>query len=205
VNIPLNERIAFDVYKTHSEVTQNLFRIWRPATPFSMNEDMTILEPCSGDGAMANIIQLAVPEARVLTNDIRIEVKCNAHLDATLISSWEHWRDNENVDWVITNPPFKHVPQILPLAYGFAGMGVAMLLRLTYLEPTSNRSGWLKENPPTGIFPISQPRPSFRTSKTGAKRTDSVGVAWMVWEKGVHTTTVDFITDWHTKEGDMGS
>jgi len=58
---------------------------------------------------------------------------------------------------------------------------VAMLLRLSFLEPTAKvnpRGPWLAECPPSRLIVL--PRCSY----TGDGRTDSVTTAWMIWLRG---------------------
>lgn len=65
-------------------------------------------------------------------------------------------------------------------------VGVAMLLRLSYLEPTKDRGHWLNDHPPTQMIVL--PRISF----TGDGKTDSVTCAWMIWHKqGKGTITIE--------------
>lgn len=118
--------------------------------------------------------------------------------DATIPETWDNlfkpgrtWIDGANPDsedpeftrpdWVITNPPFTSAPQILPLALEHCFVGVAFLMRLSYLEPAGNRGDWLQtySDQMRHLIVFGQPRPSF----TGNGRHDSCTVAWMVWQK----------------------
>lgn len=129
----------------------------------------SVLECCSGDNAIAD----ALKPRLVCTNDIDPSMPSDFHRDMAIRESWT----STNFEWVVTNPPFSLAAQIVPLAYEFAGVGVAMLLRLSYLEPTKDRGAWLNKYPPTKLIVL--PRISF----TGDGKTDSVTCAWMVWEK----------------------
>lgn len=133
-----------------------------------------VLEPCSGEGAIA--VALIAHGCLVRTNDIDPQQPADEHFDAAQSRFWEgiKW---DCPDWIITNPPFSHAAQIIPFAYEHARTGIAMLLRYSYLEPCEDRGEWLALNPPTGL--ISVPRISF----TGDGKTDSVGTAWFVWDK----------------------
>lgn len=84
--------------------------------------------------------------------------------------------------WVVSNPPFNQAPLIVPLAWAYAEIGIAMLLRLSFLEPVKNRGLWLNQCPPTELIVL--PRISF----TGDGKTDSVTCAWMIWRKGQQET-----------------
>jgi hypothetical protein len=81
------------------------------------------------------------------------------------------------IDWIVTNPPFNVAAQIVPNAFNHAVKGIAMLLRLSYLEPVEDRGAWLNSHPPSDLIVL--PRISF----TGDGKTDSVTCAWMVWRK----------------------
>lgn len=137
---------------------------------------LRILEPCAGDGAIVR----QLTSAHVVMNDIveRPPVTPDFLLDATKRDSWTAFRRFSSFDLVITNPPFEVAFDIVQHAVEFAGRGVALLLRLTFLEPTDQRGPWLHEHPPERL--IVMPRHDFR----GNGSTDSVTSAWMVWSKG---------------------
>lgn len=132
-----------------------------------------ILECCAGQGDMAKILERV---GKVYCNDIDTETMSPNHWDATRPSAWEERRP---WDWVVTNPPFSVAAEIVPLAFKYAQTGIAMLLRLSYLEPVENRGSWLHDNPPNTLIVL--PRISF----TGDGKTDSVTCAWMIWRKPV--------------------
>jgi hypothetical protein len=131
-----------------------------------------VLECCNGDGGISKVLNTAATK----TNDIDESLAADFHLDASLKSSWEQF--TVGAHWVVSNPPFNQAAEIVPLAYDYAKVGIAMLLRLSFLEPTKNRGHWLNKNPPTQLIVL--PRISF----TGDGKTDNVTCAWMVWEKG---------------------
>lgn len=128
-----------------------------------------VMEPMSGDGAIAR--QLVAAGAEVITNDINPDVAALMHHDATDAA---FWAKGGGVDWVITNPAFNVAPAVVPLAVKYADC-VAMLLRLSFLEPCGNRAAFLVGCPPDALIVL--PRISF----TGDGKTDSVTCAWMVW------------------------
>lgn len=136
----------------------------------------TVLEPCAGDGRIANVLRLDA-RREVYTNDVDGRFDCDYAFDARHPGMWEavSREAGGKVDWVVSNPPFSFADQIVPLAFRESGIGVAMLLRLTWLEPTLARGEFLAEHPPKVI---SIPRISF----TGDGNTDNVPTAWFVWE-----------------------
>ncbi|MEG4286274.1 hypothetical protein QUB68_24395 [Microcoleus sp. A006_D1] len=180
-------RKANDFYPTESAVTKQLLK--------RVSIAGTVLEPCAGNGAIASVIDKHEGIDVVYTNDINPAWICHCHADATKPEIWRGWQEANQCDWVVTNPPFNQAALILPLAYEAATVGVAFLLRLSYLEPAGNRGEWLRSHKTklTNLIILGQPRPSF----TGNGKTDSCTVAWMVWRKEARTDTIiDFVTDW---------
>lgn len=164
-------RRVLDFYPTPEYATRELLRRVPQINGY-------ILEPCVGDGAIARVIDGG--SRVVYGSDIDPQMNCSFCGDATRDDFWTGVRETmfeDRIDWVVTNPPFNVAAQIVPLAYEHSDKGIAMLLRLSYLEPTEDRGAWLIEYPPTSLIIL--PRISF----TGDGKTDSVTCAWMVWEK----------------------
>jgi hypothetical protein len=131
----------------------------------------SILECCSGALNIAKV--LAKNGSRtVCTNDIDGNRDADSYYDAAQSLSW---LEIGGFDWVISNPPFNRAKEILPLALANCNIGIAMLLRLSYLEPCLNRIQWLQANPPKRVIVL--PRISF----TGDGRTDRVTACWVIW------------------------
>jgi hypothetical protein len=96
----------------------------------------------------------------------------------TLESSWKNIVSCKiDIQWTVTNPPFNKAIEILQYAFKYSTHGVAFFMRLSFLEPTKDRTPFLLAHPPTQI--IVMPRVSF----TGDGKTDSVTCAWFIWEK----------------------
>ena len=123
-----------------------------------------VFEPCAGDGAIARHFP-----GRCWTNDIDKRRHTDYHFDAAepypLDSPW---------DWIISNPPFKQALPIVQCTVATC-VPVAMLLRISFLEPTKAREVFLVQRPPTGVIYL--PRYSF----TGNGKSDMSTVAWMLW------------------------
>jgi hypothetical protein len=136
-----------------------------------MGDMVTILEPCHGEGAITR--ELLSAGHQVQTNDVNPSTDADTHLDAAYGPNWRKWYPH----WVITNPPFIKAREIFRHAYDHAKEGVALLLRLSFLEPTDDRGELLWRLPPDELIVL--PRISF----TGDGNTDSVTCAWMIWHK----------------------
>lgn len=160
-----------------------------------VNVDGIVLEPCAGDGRMADVIRLNFKQRYaaagdfgvnrgVITNDIDATRSHDFQLDATKRETWEVWKP---VDFVVTNPPYNNADEILKLAHEYVRVGVAMLLRLSILEPCDDRGPWLEKFPPH--HQIVLPRISFKKTvrevegKQRISHTDNLTCAWYVWYK----------------------
>jgi hypothetical protein len=159
----------------------------------------TVLEPCNGEGAISDVLKESGLFRLVDTADIDpAKVKpataigaTSFTMDATDPGAWSRMA---RYDWIITNPPYNQAPAILPLALDNCRVGMAMLLRLSYLEPCDNRARWLQEHPPAKLI-VFNPRPRFRADTGG---TDSVTSAWFIWHRFGNSqgTELEFCTNW---------
>lgn len=179
-------RRALDAYPTEKRVTLGLLE----RVPICG----LVLEPCAGEGQMAEVLA-GQGTCTVLQNDI----------DPAYARGGWGWYGEDATDpqaciwkmrpsWVVTNPPYNQAMPILRNAFDAARVGVAFLLRLSFLEPTRERAGWLEAHAGrlAHLLIFGSPRPSF----TGNGRTDSATVAWMVWRRDWQEgTNVQFVTD----------
>jgi hypothetical protein len=151
----------------------------------------TVLEPCNGEGAISDVLKESGLFRLVDTADIDETKPAALTMDATDPQAWARMAC---YDWVITNPPFSQAPAILPLAFQNCRVGMAMLLRLSYLEPCDNRARWLAEHPPAKLI-VFNPRPRFRADTGGS---DSVTTAWFIWHRFGNSqgTELEFCTNW---------
>ena len=183
-------RRTLDSYPTPGRLTQALLA--------SVLIEGVVLEPCAGAGRIVEVLQASPAVRGVLANDIDLDFGRGGY-DATDPNAgiWRH-----PVDWVVTNPPFNQAMPILANAWDAAQEGVALLLRLSFLEPTNGRGAWLDAHAGylSDLIVFGSPRPSF----TGDGRTDSATVAWMVWRRRwTDCTAVQFVTGWD-RPGDGG-
>lgn len=143
-----------------------------------------IVEPCVGQGHIVNAIKRRYPAAQFITNDLDHQWPADCHMDAgdrffhgfgTPSFEWDA------PDWVISNPPFSEAFDIVRNALEVARIGVAMLLRVTWLEPPKEKAKargiWLAEHPPAWELVME------RFSFDGSGKQDSAPTAWFVWSK----------------------
>jgi hypothetical protein len=93
------------------------------------------------------------------------------------VSLPDFWPEFGPIDWTISNPPFSKAGEILTHALANSRAGVALLVRISFLEPTFTRKDLMIANPPTRMIVL--PRHSF----TGDGKVDSVSCAWLIWDK----------------------
>jgi hypothetical protein len=176
------ERSDFDFYETPAWMTRSLVH-HHPAI-----RGKRILECCSGRDAIVRVLRDEYG-CTVFTNDIDTRHPAEMHCDAT--QAW-YWREHApTVDYVVTNPAFEPAFDILRHAYAHAHVGVAFLVRKTFLEPTLDRGPWLQEHPP--MRAIGEPRYSFR-----GVGSDSVSCDWYVWKDwitGLPPFVIDYVAE----------
>ena len=142
-----------------------------------------VVEPANGYGAISRHFP------GCLTNDINSLFPADWNEDAAAPEFWDRFHcwpiiaaaELHKADWVVTNPPFNRAFDMLRLAWPRVRVGIAMLLRITFEEPTKERGLWLAEHSAylSDEIVFGQPRPCF----TDDGRTDSATVKWFVWRK----------------------
>lgn len=161
-------RRAHDFYETPAWQTRALLR-------HQPDISGVVLDPCVGAGSIASVLRR--PGVTIRTNDWDRVHTADHHLDA---SSADLYTAVGPVDWVITNPPYT-MPLCLEMvarAVEHARVGVAMLLRISFREPTRHRhprGPWLAAHPISRVLTL--PRYSY----TQDGRTDAVTTEWCIW------------------------
>ena len=150
-------RREHDFYETPAYYVEQLIR------RAGVLPDSLVFEPCAGDGAISRHFE------QCFTNDIDFGREAHYHFDAA-----EPWPGVLSADWIISNPPFGQALSIVQEAVSRRA-NVAMLLRISFLEPTKQREQFLLKHPPSGLIYL--PRYSF----TGNGKSDMSTVAWMLW------------------------
>ena len=154
-----------DYYPTESRLTNGLLSIIENSIIGH------IVEPCNGKGHISNILKnncLHVTTSDIIEgSDYQGDARSDLHFERII-------REKGNIDWIITNVPFKDALPIIKTSRKHA-KHLAILVRLSFLEPTYDRQYFLQTDPPTMI--IVCPRSSF----TGDGKTDSVTTAWLIW------------------------
>lgn len=88
-----------------------------------------------------------------------------------------------NIDIIITNPPFRLAKQFIKHGLDITSVGVAVIVRTSFLEGINRYETLYKKNPPTIVAPFVERIPMFRgrIDPTGSTATS---YTWLVWIKG---------------------
>ena len=145
----------------------------------------TILEPCSGTGELVTQLTDAFPESRIITNEPHQPTATPDYsLDMTCFENWRTIAEKGDIDAVITNPPFSLFYYFLVGGLNYARM-TALLLPLTYLEPTKKRQKvhQLTMSYLRCVIPLS-PRPKY-----GHAGSPSGTCVWAIYGKQLTTAS----------------
>lgn len=178
------ERDKLDYYATPTEETLNGLRA------IGINFDgMTILEPSCGGGHMVKGIMDYLDEngykADILATDIHDHESVCDFVKLTG-EEYDFLSDNypqeEDVDWIIMNPPYATIEPFTIRALEIANKGVIMLGRLQFLEGAGRYKNIFTKYPPTDVYVYID---RIQCWKGGIKPSGSSAqaYAWFVWDK----------------------
>ena len=158
-----------------------------------------ILDPASGENAIAKVIKDFSNRIHVFSNDIDSHQPADFHFDMTLRESWK-WieRSTGGFDWVIGNPPFTSAPPpgkrrgkpivhlFVQMGYQYARKGVIFLLSKSFTEPVKDRRSWLQTYSHEQFLELRLERIRTSYDAYGKKisSTDEVACDWYGWQHG---------------------
>lgn len=182
-----HKRKESDFYPTPPEVTlalirflNNQFLVWGYNT----------WEPACGDGTMSKVLEEY--QNNVISTDIRHTGYGQGGIDFLETQK-------ENIDAIITNPPFRVSEQFIRHALEEMNVEiVAMLLKSQYWH-ASKRGTLFKQYPPAWILPLSW-RPDFLNGERGGAPT--MECLWTVWIRGKTDTRYRILEKPKLEEGD---
>lgn len=137
------------------------------------------MEPACGRGYMAEPLRSYF--ADVLASDI-------VDYGYGEVADFLNVEKQGNVDWVITNPPFRLAEDFFHRAHTLANVGVALLVRTVFLEGKGRLERVFSKFPPTLVAQFSERVPMVR-GRLDRKASTATGYAWVVWQKPLCTDT----------------
>lgn len=160
-------RRDLDYYPTPPSGTHGLMQHLR------LKAGTVVLEPCCGEGAMSKV--MSQYGLSVISQDIE---------DYGFGSVCDFMQSDLHVDWVITNPPFFCIEDIILKAKQCASQGVAMLVKSQFWH-ASKRLQLFRAFKPAEILPLTW-RLNFNTN---AGKSPTMETMWVVWRVGYEGPT----------------
>lgn len=132
--------------------------------------DGVILEPCCGDGAMADVLKETNP---VFASDLY-----NRGYGAVR----DVFAYHNPIDNIITNPPFNIASDIILHMMPLFKNKMAMFLRTAFLESVSRYNTIYTIHPPSRVYVFTK-RVTLYPSTTEKTSGGTTSYAWFVWER----------------------
>ena len=92
------------------------------------------------------------------------------------------------VDWTITNPPFRLAEQFIARALATSRIGVAMIVRAAFLEGQGRFERLFDVTPPSDVLQFTE-RVVMHKGRLAPEGSTATAYAWLVWIKGCEDTT----------------
>jgi len=149
-----------------------------------VDRNWRIWEPACGRGYMADALREYCPT--VLASDIH----CYGVFAEVRDFLW-HQKPYE-VDWIITNPPYRLAQQFAERALDIAKDGVALLVRTQFLEGISRYEQLFSKAPPILIAQFTERVPMVK-GRVDPKISTASSYCWLVWMGRVSDQVPQFI------------
>lgn len=160
------KNVPFDFYETPKYAVDKLLEVEK--------FEGTILEPCSGNGAISKVLEAAGYE--VISSDLRQEgIYGNGGMD---IFSMEGIQANN----LVTNPPYgRKILTFIKHLLTLTDKKTCLLLRLAFLEAQSRYPFFKEEDTLKNVYVFSKRVIMLKDGEpmTGSK----MSFAWFVWDK----------------------
>jgi hypothetical protein len=91
-------------------------------------------------------------------------------------------------DWIITNPPFRLAEQFIRRALDNATVGVAMLVRTSFLEGGGRYANLFSQVRPAHILQFAERVPMHK-GRLDPNGSTATAYCWIIWRKGPHGLT----------------
>lgn len=95
---------------------------------------------------------------------------------------------DDNIDWVITNPPFRLAKEFVKRGLEVAQTGVAVIVRSVFVESVGRWEGLFRDTPPWAVCPFVERVPMVK-GRYDPKASTATSYSWIVWLKEHRSTT----------------
>lgn len=189
---PKNDRVSYDFYATDPIAVQKLLH------KYSINGS-EILEPCVGNGNIANTINKFYNNKPNITG---IDIVDRGYPN-TIVHDYLTWETDKKFDCIITNPPYslakEFVEKSIPLLNdgydedGYPNGQLIMFLKIQFLEGIK-RKELFEKYPPKYIYVFRNRMATWNNGEpldpNGKRWATTMCHAWFVWEKGSMTEPI---------------
>lgn len=173
---PKDNRIDNDFYATNPKAVRMLM------SKYKFN-DGTFLEPCVGNGNIAEVIKEEYPNSKLVAIDI-----VNRGYKNTIINNFITYDFKEKFDNIITNPPYSLAQEFIEKGLKILNNDgkMAMFLKIQFLEGVK-RIDMFKKYPPKYIYVFSKRMATWNNGEqfdqNGKRWATTMCHAWFIWEK----------------------
>lgn len=182
---PENGRVENDYYATNPKAVEMLL------TNYTFDAS-TILEPCVGEGHIANAINNFFTNKREITG---IDLVDRGYPN-TIITDFLTYETNKKWEGIISNPPYSLAMEFIEKSMELLEDNgqMAMFLKIQFLEG-AKRKDFFEKYPPKYIYVFRNRMATWNNGqpvdpKTGKKWATTMCHAWFIWEKGSKTEPV---------------
>lgn len=137
-----------------------------------INFNGVILEPCCGDGAMAEVLKEKT-NCEVISSDL---------YDRGYGEKRDFLSYKNSIDNIVTNPPFNIAEDLLLHAFKLYEKKICFLLRAAFLESSRRYNNIFSINPPAKVLIFSE-RLSLYPKGTEVNGGGTTSYAWFVWDR----------------------
>ena len=190
---PKNDRVDSDFYATDPKAVHKLL------LKYSINGS-EILEPCIGNGNIANAIKDFYNNKGLNITGVDI---VDRGYPNTIVHDYLTWKTDKKFDCIITNPPYSLEKEFVEksmalLNDGYDGDGypngqLIMFLKIQFLEG-AKRKELFEKYPPKYIYVFRNRMATWNNVEpldpNGKRWATTMCHAWFIWEKGSKTEPI---------------
>lgn len=183
---PKNDRVEYDFYATDPKAVKKLL------LKYPINGSK-ILEPCVGNGNIANTINEFYTNK---PNIVGIDIIDRGYPN-TIVHDFLTWETDEKFDCIITNPPYSLAKEFVEKSMellndgydedGYPNGQLIMFLKIQFLEG-AKRKELFEKYPPKYIYVFRNRMATWNNGEpldpNGKRWATTMCHAWFVWEKG---------------------
>lgn len=183
---PKNDRVEYDFYATDPKAVEKLL------LKYPINGSK-ILEPCVGNGNIANAINEFYKSKRDI---IGVDIVDRGYPN-TIVHDYLSWETDKKFDCIITNPPYSLAKEFVEKSMellnegydedGYAKGQLIMFLKIQFLEG-AKRKAMFEKYPPKYIYVFRNRMATWNNGEPldpdGKRWATTMCHAWFVWEKG---------------------